>query len=63
MCPRGQDQNIDFVVQNLNANTGFELANQDCYDKWNSEVGECTHGGEETTHLGGFSGKLLLWEW
>jgi hypothetical protein len=53
MCPRGQDQNIDFVVQNLNSNTGFDLANQDCYDKLNSEISKCTHGGE-TTHAGWF---------
>jgi spermidine/putrescine-binding protein len=53
MCPRGQDQNIDFVVQNLNANTGFDLANQDCYDKLDSEISKCAHGGE-TTNTGWF---------
>ncbi|THY09760.1 hypothetical protein D6D01_09451 [Aureobasidium pullulans] len=53
MCPRGQDQNIDFVVQNLNANTGFELANQDRYDKFNSEISKCAHG-DETTNAGWF---------
>ncbi|THZ11854.1 hypothetical protein D6C90_10456 [Aureobasidium pullulans] len=48
MCPRGQGQNIDLVVQNLNGNTGFDLADKDCYDRLNSGISKCPHGGETT---------------
>lgn len=49
MCPRnGQNLGLLFEVQNLNANTGFDLGNDDCYERLNNEIFACAKGGEST---------------
>jgi hypothetical protein len=50
MCPRSGSKSLglQFEVQNLNANTAFNLGDQDCYDRLNNEIFGCDHGGEST---------------
>lgn len=58
MCPETTRQGLDpsryarkvkFEVQNLNKNTGFDLGDDDCYNKLVSEINSCTYGGETIT--------------
>ena len=48
MCPLSGNLGLEFVVQNLNTNTGFDLGNEDCYERLNNEIFACEHGGEST---------------
>lgn len=48
MCPRSGGVGLEFVVQNLNAGVGFDLGNDDCYNRLNGEIFDCEHGGEST---------------
>ncbi|CAD0092125.1 unnamed protein product, partial [Aureobasidium vineae] len=48
MCPRSGNMGIEFVVQNLNTDVGFDLGDDDCYERLTNEVFNCEHGGEST---------------
>lgn len=50
MCPRSGSKNLGllFEVQNLNTNTGFDLGNDDCYQRLTNEIFGCGQGGEST---------------
>ncbi|KAK6004632.1 hypothetical protein QM012_008494 [Aureobasidium pullulans] len=48
MCPRSGNMGLEFVVQNLNTNTGFDLGDDDCYNRLSNEIFGCDHGGEST---------------
>lgn len=48
MCPRsgGRQLGLLFEVQNLNTNTGFDLGDDDCYNRLTAEIFGCGNGGE-----------------
>lgn len=48
MCPRSGSKSLGllFEVQNLNKNTGFDLGNNDCYDKLTALIFDCGRGGD-----------------
>ncbi|CAK1360622.1 hypothetical protein CB0940_06643 [Cercospora beticola] len=50
MCPRSGSRNLGllFEVQNLNANAGFDLGDNDCYERLTNEIFGCGKGGEST---------------
>ncbi|KAI3391928.1 hypothetical protein diail_6630, partial [Diaporthe ilicicola] len=50
MCPRSATRSLGllFEVQNLNTNTGFDLGDDDCYNRLNNEIFGCGNGGEST---------------
>ncbi|KAK4631959.1 hypothetical protein CLAFUW4_02591 [Fulvia fulva] len=50
MCPRASSNNMGllFEVQNLNSNTGFDLGDDDCYNRLTNEIFGCGQGGEST---------------
>jgi hypothetical protein len=67
MCPETTRQGLDpkryarkvkFEVQNLNKNTGFDLRDDDCYDKLVSEINSCTYGGKTIIVSWRFRGVL-----
>lgn len=47
MCPRGDGSiDLEFVVQNQNTDTSFDLDDDDCSERLNNEIFGCDHGGE-----------------
>lgn len=46
MCPRSGNMGVEFVVQNQNRDTGFDLGDDDCSERLNDEIFGCAHGGE-----------------
>lgn len=50
MCPASKwgGQTAGFEVQNLNNNQGFDLGDQDCFDRLWSEISNCLYGGTST---------------
>lgn len=47
MCPRGDGSiGLEFVVQNQNTDTSFDLGDDDCSERLNNEIFGCDHGGE-----------------
>lgn len=46
MCPRSGNQGVEFVVQNQNRDTSFDLGDDDCSERLNDEIFGCEHGGE-----------------
>jgi hypothetical protein len=49
MCPTSKGgQNTKFEVENQNKNQGFDLGDDDCYKRLNSEIDSCNWGGESS---------------
>lgn len=50
MCPRsgGKSLGLLFEVQNLNTGAGFDLGDDDCYQRLTNEIFGCGNGGEST---------------
>jgi hypothetical protein len=48
MCPDSGSLGLEFVVQNLNTEVGFDLGDDDCSERLNNEIFACEHGGEST---------------
>lgn len=48
MCPRDGGLGYLFEVQNLNDHQGFDLGNDDCYNRLNNEIFGCSQGGQST---------------
>jgi hypothetical protein len=48
MCPRDGGLGLEFVVQNLNTQVGFDLGDDDCYERLTNEIFGCEHGGAST---------------
>lgn len=48
MCPQSGSLGVEFVVQNLNKEVGFDLGDDDCSERLNNEIFGCEHGGEST---------------
>ncbi|KAF2208057.1 hypothetical protein CERZMDRAFT_91650 [Cercospora zeae-maydis SCOH1-5] len=46
MCPRSGGKGLLFEVQNMNTNTGFDLGNDDCYNRLSNEIFGCVWGGQ-----------------
>jgi hypothetical protein len=46
MCPKGDGGvGLEFVVQNQNSKTSFDLGDDDCSERLNNEIFGCAHGG------------------
>jgi hypothetical protein len=64
MCPQTKysgGMKVKFEVQNLNNNQGFDLGNDDCYNRLVSEINSCNWGGESTVSGWYFRWDSLLW--
>jgi hypothetical protein len=51
MCPSSSNPNnakVKIEVQNQNPNAGFDLGDDDCVKRLNSEVDSCSWGGESS---------------
>jgi len=59
MCPKSKYSNVGttlFEVENQNKNAGFDLGNDDCVLRLNSEIEKCEFGGESS-----YSGWRFKW--
>lgn len=48
MCPRDGNLGYLFQVQNLNDHEGFDLGDDDCYNRLVDEIFGCSQGGQST---------------
>ncbi|KAK5137937.1 hypothetical protein LTR08_006706 [Meristemomyces frigidus] len=48
MCPKSGNLGLQFVVQNTNTAAGFDLGDDDCYNRLSNEIFGCEHGGAST---------------
>ncbi|KJX93409.1 hypothetical protein TI39_contig4321g00008 [Zymoseptoria brevis] len=50
MCPHAGSNNLGlfFEIENQNSREGFDLNNDDCYNRLTDEIFGCQHGGESS---------------
>lgn len=50
MCPHSKFNNLGLVfeVENQNTEVGFDLGDDDCYERLNNEIFGCGQGGESS---------------